>query len=46
VRIADVEARVSALCDAVARAVFVDAPELAYDIDSPENLAYLEERTG
>ncbi len=41
-RLEDVEARASRLCDAQVRAVFVDAPELAYDIDCPENLDYLE----
>jgi len=39
----DVEARISKLCDAQVRAVFVGAPELAYDVDVPENLEYLEE---
>jgi len=38
----DVERRVSRLCDAEARVVRVDAPELAYDIDLPENIDYLE----
>lgn len=41
-RLKDLEARISKLCDARVRAVFVDAPELAYDIDCPENLDYLE----
>jgi len=38
----DVERRISRLCDAKARVVRVDAPELAYDIDLPENLDYLQ----
>jgi hypothetical protein len=42
----DLEARLSRLCDAQVRAVFVDAPELAYDIDRPENLEYLERLGG
>jgi len=42
-KLEDVEARASRLCDAQMRAVFVDAPELAYDVDIPENLEYLEE---
>lgn len=38
----DVDRRISRLCDAQARIVRVDAPELAYDIDLPENVDYLE----
>lgn len=38
----DVERRITQLCDAEARIVRVDAPELAYDIDLPENIDYLE----
>jgi len=37
-----VERRISRLCDAKARVVRVDAPELAYDIDLPENIDYLQ----
>jgi|GEM_PF-2253793 len=44
--IKDLEARASKLCDAQVRAVFVDAPELAYDVDAPENLEYLESLGG
>ncbi len=38
----DLEGRLSRLCDAQVRAIYVDAPEVAYDIDRPENLEYLE----
>jgi GTP:adenosylcobinamide-phosphate guanylyltransferase len=41
-RIEAVESRVSRICDAQARAVRVDAPELAYDVDCWENIDFLE----
>ncbi len=41
-RVEALESRVSRLCDAHARAVRVDAPELAYDIDCWENIEFLE----
>lgn len=37
-----VEGRVSRVCDAKARVVRVDAPELAYDVDCWENIDFLE----
>jgi GTP:adenosylcobinamide-phosphate guanylyltransferase len=37
-----VEGRVSRICDAKARVVRVDAPELAYDVDCWENIDFLE----
>ena len=41
-RIEAVESRVSRICDAQARVVRVDAPELAYDVDCWENIDFLE----
>ena len=37
-----IEGRVSRLCDAKARVIRVDAPELAYDVDCWENIDFLE----
>jgi hypothetical protein len=41
-RIESLERRLSRLCDAQVRAVPIDAPELAYDIDCAENIDYIE----